>query len=300
MPVRERVRTVTQEVAIVSDTTLDVPDELVRRLRISLAPVHVLVEGKSYRDRIDISIEEVNRLMLEGKARLTTSGATAEDFLAAYEEALRLAPRVVAFSISPTLSVTYRSAVAARELLEDRDITVVETHTVLASMGLVVKRAAELALEGRTKEEILAFAGAAFQRVRMVATSHSTRFMEAGGRLERRDDSGESGFPILRIWEKGWREIDRATTREEALERLLDLMARDLDELGYRPGTGLHVAVDHIVCPEEADVLRAEVERRHRPSELHVWQIGPTAGVHLGPGTIGIAYLTLPEDEAKE
>lgn len=281
----------TRQVAIVSDSTLDLPDDLVAALEIQLAPVHVLVNGESYRDRIDVSIEEVNRLMVEGKSRLTTSGATAEDFLGACEQALRLAPQVVVFSISPTLSVTYRSAVTARELLAEHDVTVLETHTVLASMGLVVKHAAEMAQAGCSRDEVVRYAEEAFTRVRMVLTTDSTRFAEAGGRLQRDEEMGEGSLPILRVWERGWREIGRAPSRQEALERLLAIMAKDLRELGWRPGEPLAAAIDHVVSDEEAELLRQEVERRFKPQELHIWQIGPTAAVHLGPGTIGIAYL---------
>jgi DegV family protein with EDD domain len=281
-----------RQVAIVSDSTLDIPDELLRELEIAIAPVHVIAGGKSYRDRIDMSIAEANRLMLSGEVRLTTSGSTAEDFLRAYEEALKLAPSVVAFSISPTLSVTYRSAVTARELMEDQDITVVETKSVLASMGLVVKAAAEMARDGASRDEIVARSVRRFERVRMVLTAYSTQFAQQGGRLQTSGEEKEGTYPIFRIWEKGWREIGRATTRQEAIASLLTWMASDLEELGYREGQGrLTVAVDHIVCPDEAMALRDMVEERYHPLELHVWEIGPTAGAHLGPGSLGVAYL---------
>jgi DegV family protein with EDD domain len=284
-------------VAIVSDSTLDLPDEMLAELGIELAPVHVLAEGKDYRDRIDIRIEEANRLMVEGRVRLTTAGASAQDFANAYEAALRRAPHVVAFSISPTLSVTYQNALAARQLFEDADITVLETKTVLAAMGLVVKAAAEAARRGASKAEVIALAERLIPRVRMVVTSQSTAFAKLGGRYSAETPAAEAeeGYPVFRIWERGWREIERAPSRRAALERVLGWMAKDLAELGH-PGPGrLVAAVDHIVCPEEAAWLRAETAERFRPDELHVWQIGPTAGAHLGPGTVGVAYLYDPE-----
>ncbi len=284
-----------RKVAIVSDSTLDLPDELVADLSISLSPVHVLAGDRSWKDRLEISIEEANRMMLEGKERLTTSGATPADWLGAYEEAVKLAKEIVAFSIAPTLSATYQGAVSAAELLEDGNVTVIDAKTILASMGLVVQECARRAKDGATKDEVVALASRLLPKVRMVVTSNSRSFAKGGGRY-RGEGVAETdeGLPIFRIWELGWKEIDRATTREEALDRLFIWMKHDLEEVGYRKGDPLKVAVDHIVCPEEARALSDRLERDYHPDELFIWQIGPTAGAHLGPGTIGFAYLTDP------
>ncbi len=284
----------TQKVAIVSDSTLDLPDEMIERLKISVAPVHVLAGGKDYRDRIDISIEEANRMMVEGSVRLTTAAASAADFLLALEQAQEIAPSIIVLSVSPTLSATYNSARTAIELLEgDSDVTLFETHTVTASQGLVVRHLAEMAHDGAGKDEICSAAPRLIDRVRMVVTTQTAAFTKQGGRYTSEAEAAdvEAGNPVLRVWEKGWRELSRANSRAESLERLLDVMRSDLEEMGFRPGDSLRVAVDHVVCPEDAATLERRLKEIYALDEVDIWQMAPTAAAHLGPGTIGIAYL---------
>ena len=127
----------------------------------------------------------------------------------------------------------------------------------------------------------------------MVVTTQTAAFTKQGGRYSSEAEAaeGEAGNPVLRVWEKGWRELSRANSRAESLERLLDVMRSDLEELGYRPGDRLHVAVDHVVCPEDAATLERRLKEIYALDEVDIWQMAPTAAAHLGPGTIGIAYL---------
>ncbi|MDA8345752.1 MAG: DegV family protein [Thermaerobacter sp.] len=284
----------TQKVAIVSDSTFDLPDDLIERLKITVAPLHVLGGGKDYLDRIDITIEEANRLMLEGNVRLTTAAASAADFLGAMEKAQQIAPSLVVLSISPVISATYNSAKTAIELLEgDADVSLFETRTVTASQGLLAEHLAELALRGADKAEVCSAAERLIDRVRMVVTTQTAAYTKQGGRYSQEEGGRETddGNPVFRVWEKGWREIDRAPNRAASLERLIELMKADLEALGYQPGDKLRVAVDHVVCEDDAQALKRRVEEVFNPSELGIWQMAPTAAAHLGPGTIGIAYL---------
>lgn len=281
-----------QKVAIVSDTTLDVPDEICEELGVHLAPVNVLAGEHSYKDRLEISIEEANKLMLEGTVRLSTSAVAPADWLEAFEKATEISKEIVAFSISPKLSSTYASALSAAELLEDGHVHVVDTKTILSSMGLVVQECARRAKAGADLDEILSVAGRLIEKVRMVVTSNSRAFAKDGGRYRGEGvPESEEGLPIFRIWEIGWKEIDRGPTRQACLDKLLDWMAKDLEEVGYAPGMPLKVALDHVVSLDEATYLRNRIQERYRPKELFVWKIGPTAAVHLGPGTVGMGYL---------
>jgi DegV family protein with EDD domain len=281
-------------VAVVSDSTCDLPDPLLAALGIPLAPVHIQAEDRSYRDRLDMSIDEANAIMLAGKTRLTTSAATAADWLEAYEKALPLAPELVALSISPLLSATFAGANAASELLEGGSVTVINAQTILAAMGLVVRQCARAAQSGQSRDQVVALAEHLLPRVKMVVASMYRSFAKAGGRYQG-DAVPESdeGLPIFRIWEKGWMEIDRADKRAASIDRLFHWMDADLQELGYVRGNPLLVAVDHFACLEEAEAIRDRIEHLYHPQELDLWQIGPTAAVHLGPGTVGMAYLPL-------
>lgn len=284
-----------QKVAIVCDSTCDIPDELIEELGISLAPVHIIAGDVSYRDRLDITTPQANEMMLEGKVKLTTSGAAGEDWMAAFEKALTLGESLVVISLSPALSGTYQTAVNAKSLLDDEDITLIESKSVIAPEGLVAIEAARAAKAGAGRDEVAGLVRRLLENVRMVVTSPHRGFARAGGRY--RSEAGaasEESQPIFRIWEKGWVEIDRAPSRKEAIERLHEWMKRDLEEIGWRPGRPLKAAVEQIVCPQDAEAIAARIRQTYQPREFHLWDMDPTAGIHLGPGTVGMAYLHDP------
>ncbi|MDI3298593.1 MAG: DegV family protein [Bacillota bacterium] len=284
-----------QKVAIVSDSACDLPAELAGELGIELAPVHTLIDGRDYRDRVDIPVHEAYRALVEGRS-VSTAGAAGQDFLEAYQRALERAESVVCLSIGPVLSVTYRNAVAAREALEEADITVVDSRTVLAPQGLVAVMAARAAREGAGKEEVLALVERLLERSHMFFTTDTLQYMARGGRLrmlEAELGSMDGRRPVLRVAADGWHAVAKAASREESVELLLRLMRADLEAMGWHPGDPLRVVADQALCEDEAEALLERLRGEYRVEEAFLWEVSPTAGVHLGPGMLGVAYQPL-------
>jgi fatty acid-binding protein DegV len=82
--------------------------------------------------------------------------------------------------------------------------------------------------------------------------------------------------------------VDKAETREASIARLLELME---EEVG--PGTEVVAGVVHALVPDEAAGLREAVEARFNCREMHTFVLGPIAGTHFGPGSIGVGYYTV-------
>lgn len=285
-----------QEVVIVTDTATDIPDDLAQELGIVLAPVHLFIKEESYRDRVDITTAGFYRQLAAG-VKTSTSGVNIEDFVEAYQKALELGKSIVCLTISAPISVTLSSARSARELFPDADITVIDSRTVLASQGLIAVEAAKAARAGRSKEEVIALVEVLMPRAKMVFTADTLEYMRRGGRLhdfEEMVGSLEGYRPILRITPRGFTPIGKVRTREESLSRLLELMEEDLEENGR--GEELSVAVDQALALEDAEALAKRIEERLHPQDLYIWDLGPTAASHLGPGMIGVAWCSRPEN----
>jgi len=283
-----------QEVAIVTDTATDIPDDLAQELGIVLAPVHLFIKEESYRDRVDITTAEFYRQLAAG-VETSTSGVNIEDFMEAYQKALELGKSILCLTISAPISVTLSSARSARDLFPDEDITVIDTRTVLASQGLIVVEAAKAAKAGKSKEEVIALVEALMPRAKMVFTADTLEYMRRGGRLhdfEEMVGSLEGYRPILRVTSRGFTPIGKVRTREESLNRLLELMEEDIEESGR--GEHLSVAIDQALALEDAEALAKEVEEQFHPQDLYIWDLGPTAAAHLGPGMIGVAWCSRP------
>lgn len=280
-----------QKTAVVSDSTCDIPDEILADLRIHLAPVHVILDGKEYRDRLDIDTRTVYEALVSGR-QVTTSGANGNDWAEAYERALSVGERIVALSISPLLSTTYRSAELAVQA-GDYPVELINSQTILVPQGFAAMIAARAARKGAEPGEVAAIARRVLAHSRMVAVADTVEFMRKGGRLsalEEKVGSLDGYRPVLRLFERGWLAIDKDETREGTVEKMLATTEADLKELGCDETTPILLAVDHAVAEDEAEELKARLLRKYRVKESFTWDLSPTVGVHLGPGVLGVGY----------
>jgi len=281
-----------QKVAIVTDSATDITPEMAQELGVQVAPVHVIIDDVDYRDRVDMPPEEFYARLPTLSAIPTTSGANVPDFLECYQRGLEMAESIVCITIPANLSVCLTSAKSARELLlmdvPEADITIVDSHTCVTPQALMVIAAARAAQEGKGKEEVLALVEDLIPRSGFFFTSDTIEYLEKGGRrapTEKLLGSLEGFRPIIRGGNDLLMPVDKAATREASIARLLELMEEDVG-----PGAEVVAGVVHAMVPEEAAALRETVEARFKCREMHTFVLGPTAGTHFGPGTIGLAY----------
>ena len=281
-----------QEVVIIADTVTDITADMAQELGVLLSPVHVIIDDVDYRDRFDISPEEFYALLPTLPTIPTTSGSNVADFLECYQRGLEMAKSLICLVVPANLSVTYTSAMSARELVlmevPDADITVVDLHTVSTPEGLIVMAAARATQEGKGKEEILALVEDLIPKAGMYFTSDTIEYLDKGGRLTATEQllGSLQGFkPIIRAGDDRLMPVDKAETREASIARVLELME---EEVG--PGAEVVAGVVHAMVPEEASALREVVEARFKCREMHTFVLGPIAGTHFGPGTIGVGF----------
>ena len=281
-----------QEVAIVTDSATDITGDLAEELGILVAPVHVIIDDNDYRDRIDMPPEEFYALLPTLPTIPTTSGANVADFLECYNQGLEMARSIICVTIPTTLSVSLTSARSARELLlldvPEADVTVVDSRTATTPQALMVIAAAKAAQEGKGKDEILALVESLIPKVDMFFTPDTIEYLDKGGRLTATEQVVGSlkGFrPIIRVKDDRIMPMDRAETRETSIARVLELME---EEVG--PGAEVVAGIVHAMVLEEAAALSEAVQARFKCREVYTFLLGPTAGTHFGPGTIGVGF----------
>ncbi|MEA3344653.1 MAG: DegV family protein [Chloroflexota bacterium] len=281
-----------QKIAIVADTSTDIPQQLAEELDIFLASLHVIIQGKDYRDKVDISSTEFYRLLPQCNPLPKTSGAGVNDFLEAYRGALAKAESVLCLVLSAQISMSLNSAHIARDMMSDADITVIDTQTCVASEALIAIAAARAAKEGQSKKEVMALVEALIPQVDTLLTMDTLEYLRKGGRLSAPQAliGRILGFrPIIRIGDDKITPVGRARSRRASIARVLDIME---SKVGDRE---ICAAILHALVPEETEVLRQEVAERFNCREIHVLDdLGPTAGAHAGPGALGVGYYPVP------
>jgi DegV family protein with EDD domain len=277
-------------IKIVTDSTCDLPQEIVAQHGITVVPLHIQVGNQSYRDGVDLSRDQFYA-GLPGYASVPKTAAPAPGvFTQIYERlAAEGASEILSIHIAPSLSgVIDVARLGAREV-RSASVTVFDSGQLSMGVGFAVVKAAEAVAAGRSKEEILALLEDQVPRTSVFAITDTFEFLRRSGRvtvLQYHVGSllriqpflkmfrGEATSGIVRSYRVGLRKLTRLAEGLAPLERLsvLHASARDQAQALWR-------RVQHLK-PRDHPVLFARVN--------------PSIGTHVGPGCVGLACVAAP------
>ena len=270
-------------VAIVTDSTADLPPELTASRSITVVPLTLNFDGKSLLDGVDIRPDEFYRRLPSVTTHPTTSQPSVGRFAEAYSSLLADHDAVVSIHISEKLSGTYSSARQAAEMTDPKRVRVVDSEKVSMSLGLITLVASSMASGGAEAETIEAKVLDMRQHVQTYFSVATLEFLRRGGRIGRANALLGSVLqvkPVLCIRDGLVTPLERVRTFERALTRVIEL-ARELDH-----GKGVCVIVGH--ADAEADAERVARELKPIADTLMIQPLGPVVGAHAGPGVVGV------------
>ena len=271
------------QVAIVTDSTADLPPQLTRQRSIRVVPLTLNFEGRSLLDGVDIRPSEFYRKLPNATTHPTTSQPSPGQFAEVYNELLADHGEVVSIHISEKLSGTYASAVQASEMTDSKRVRVIDSQLVSMSLGLLTLAASQMAAQGESADAIVQRASAMRDRVQTFFSVATLEFLRRGGRIGRASALLGSVLqvkPVLCIREGLVTPLERVRTFDRALNRIVEL-TREVDA-----GKGLCVIVGH--GDAEADAERVARELEPFAETLMIQPLGPVVGAHAGPGVVGV------------
>jgi DegV family protein with EDD domain len=280
-----------QKVAIVVDSIACLTWDLVEQYRIEIVPIMLLVQGKVYRDMIDMTPSQAYELFLKEPESFNTSPASPGHYLEAYREASNKAEKILCITLSSELSTGYDMARTAREqakyALPETTIEVLDSRNVTASEGLIALAAARAAAEGKDLPEVLDVAEKVKEKATFFILLDTIRHVYRTGRIPKVASQVGSMLnikPILTTSSGLVKFKGVARNREQGIERLI----RDLREkVGQNP---VHIAVMHAYCPDEAEELKKRLDTEFNCIELFITEFTPVMGYATGTGTLGFAF----------
>lgn len=274
-------------VRIVTDSTCDLPPALVEAHGITVVPLTVYFGDEALRDGIDIHPEEFYDKLKASDALPKTSQPAAALFEEAYREAAKDGDEIVSIHLSSKLSGTLNAASVAREAVSPEiHVDLIDSYTVSLGLALVVLEAARVAQAAGTREEVVAAARSAMERVSIYVCLDTLEYLRKGGRIGRAQSVAGSVLsikPILSVENGEVTPFERVRTRNKAVERIFAIAA------GMGRARQMFVA-----CSGNDDEARAFMDRLrpHLPhTDLLLGHLGPVVGVYAGPGAIGVAAL---------
>ena len=272
-------------VKIVTDSASDLPHELIEEYGITVVPAYVQFEGKSYRDGVDISHDEIYSKMENDNIVIKTSQPPPGDFLTAYRKLLEQADEIISLQVTSKLSGIYNSALQAKEMLgAGNRIEVVDSMSASMGMGLTILSAARMAKTGENLAEIMNEIKSSLARTRLWGMFDTLKYLSLGGRIGKAKallGSVLNVKPLLTMSNGEIHPTGLARSRGKGIDKLFEHV-RDC----------LHIqdiAVIHSTTPDDAQSLKERIGTIFDKNNIHISRLGPALGVHGGPGTLILA-----------
>lgn len=259
--------------------------------RIGIVPIMLLVQGKVYRDGVDMTPSEAYELFLQDPESFNTSPSSPGHYLEAYHEASKQAKNILCITLSSRLSTGYDMASVAKEQakteLPETSIEVLDSQNVTVAEGFIALAAARASAEGKSFTEVIRVAEEIKDRVSFLIVVDTIRYVYRTGRIPKVAANIGSMLnirPILTRSSGLVRFIGVARSRKQGINRILQVMRK---KVGQSP---VHVAVMHAYVPDEAEKLKERIASEFNCAELFITEFTPVMGYATGTGTLGFAF----------
>lgn len=275
-------------ISIITDSTCDIPEDLVEQYQIHIVPQYILWGNEQFLDRVELSPQAFYQRLQTHPQKPTSSQATSHDFLAAINKAVEKgATEVLILTVSSAMSGTYQMAVAAAEKASI-PVSVIDSKGPTMTLGWQALAAARARDEGADMIEVITRVAAVRQNLVQVVAMQTMEYLERGGRI---GDAAKWVGTLLKV--KPVVRINHETGRVEpvGLARTHQAMLRMLHNKFFEAintDSKLHIAVLHGDVPAEAHALADRIQAEFNPVELLVNITGPVLGINTGPGALAL------------
>ncbi len=274
-------------VRILTDSTCDLPADIVAGLGITVLPLYIHVGNEHYADGVDLTREHFYQNLRHFEHHPTTAVPSPAKFHALYETlAEEGATEILSIHISETLSGTVNVARVSAAEPTSVPVTVLDSGNLSMGTGFLVQTAAELARMGKTVAEILPVLKRQIQRTHVWAALDTLEFLRRSGRMNRAISTvGEilQIKPIMKMHD-GVSGAERVRTRKAAIARLMEMLQTlaPFEKLAFLHSNAL----------DQAHELQEKMKHLIPESGALFGVVNPVLGCHIGPGVVGFAAVT--------
>lgn len=279
-------------IKIVTDSTSYIPSEYIEKYDIKVVSLNVIMNGVSKRE-VDIDNKYFYKEMDESNEVPKSSQPIPQEMIDIFKGIVEAGDSIVGIFLSSKMSGTYSTANMVKEMILEEypnaDIHILDSKTNCMQMGFAAIEAAKASAEGKSINEVISTAEHVFNNSRFLFTPETLDYLKKGGRI-----GGAAALfgnilqirPILTVVDGETSVFKKVRTRKKVIDEIVKEVLADIKANGLGD-----VIVHHINCEEDglklAKVLEEKLSRK-----VGIQSIGPVIGLHVGPGSIGIAYYT--------
>ena len=277
------------KIAIVTDSTSDMPKDLAKKMDITVVPLMVIFEKESFLDDgKEITIGDFYKKIRSVKKLPTTTQPTPKDFIKVYSDILEKYDSIISIHISKKMSGTINSAEMAKKELPGKDIEIIDTGCVHFPVGFIALKAAQLAQEGKSKQEIIKKVSDLKSKIKVLFIPNTLEYLKKGGRIGKAKGLIASILeikPVLTIHDGEVSQFKTTRRWNQAKSELIQSMKNMV-----KNPHNLMVSIGDSDAKEDAAEMEGRIKSEFNPKKIYRVDIGAVVGTHLGPGGIGITF----------
>lgn len=271
------------KIKIITDSTSYVSKDYVEKENLDVVPLSYVFDGSSYAEGFMGEFNEFFEKLGSTKLFPTTSQPSTGDFFNAFTKALQDNDEIIVIVLSSKISGTYNSAILAKNMLENKKITIIDSETSASNLRFLVEDAVEMAKAGKSSEEIVSFIERKKKTMHIFITTGTLEYLSRGGRLSSVQATlGNllSIRPIIQMIDGELKLIEKVRGDNKALSTLIAKVPKTVQKIG----------ICHILNMSEAKKVKEMLEEKFPKALITIDELGPVIGSHLGPKTLGLCF----------
>jgi len=274
------------KIALVTDSTCDLPESVVKDKNITVIPLNVHFGEETFLDGIDLQSNEFFEKLSTSDIHPQTSQPSVGRFVEVYNDLLKKHDSILSLHISSKLSATYNSALQAQKEIGNENIKVIDSMNGTLGLGAIVHHMAELNQKGESFENLVIEVEKIIPNAIFMGLVPTLEYLAKGGRIGKARAFMGSILkikPILSAVDGEIQSVGKARTLIKGMDFIVDEMKN------HKISKLFIVHANH---EERANLLKDKTKDLIDPKDVIIAEFGPVVGTHLGPGAFGVGFIS--------
>lgn len=274
-------------IKIICDSLSDIPKDLLEKYDIEVVPLTVILNGKEYKDGIDITKEEFYKILRDEKVYPKTSQATYAQFTEVFEKYIKQGKEIIYISGSSSATGTYQSANMAKNDLDTDNIYTYDSQTFSFGIGYLVVKAAELAKEGKSPNDIIEILNDIREKSYLLFSVDTLDYLKNGGRISSTKATIGSILnikPILDVKDGLVSSVAQVRGKKNVISKMIELVKENCGE----DLSNQIIYIGYSDDFKEKEKLTDAIKEEFNPIDIQYFMVGTCIGAHSGPGVTGL------------
>ena len=273
-------------IKIICDSLCDVNKEYLEQYDIDVVPLTLILDGKEYRDGVDMTTDEFYKILREGSVHPKTSQATYAQFKEVFDKYIEEGKTILYISGSSAATGTCQSAIMAKNDT-DGDIFIYDTYNFSFGAGFFVVKAAEMINEGKNIEEVFEALDKIKEKNVLMFSVDTLEYLKKGGRISSTKATVGSLLnikPILETRDGLVAQVAQVRGKKNLLNKMVECAKEKLgDDIEQD-----EIYIGYSDDPKETEKLTEIAKEVFKPKKIGYFSVGTCIGAHSGPGVCGI------------